>query len=524
MPFGKTFTRLISLLALATTLTACEFLSPSPTNTPFASPVAPATKTPMTSPLPAPNSPLPTPTKLQAVSPLPTPTRAQAISVLPTPTIQPQGGPTESGSQFGVIPAAGALKHIIYDAGQPVAELSMFFMDTTTGKIDGWSLPGATPGQVMYSASADNRFVIAQTQSTGYLVDRTSNAIYQWPRSRLELVENLDASSNSMTPAISAHYLLFEAMAPHPTLQNAVQGTSRFIIARDDMSQAMTFTLRARITSGRPLALFSPDEKRLAVINWRALENPTTPDTDRWLHLVEVNTGKEEAISQLPAEGEASPRFAMAALPAGQEFAVVIQMQSADRPRTVIQRYTWQGKFSSGPTIDGAQAWLSPDGSLAAVEQWSGKTPSIQVVGIGQKADVFTVRGATMCYGDYGPFANRWLADSSGFVARTKDGFTLVALTPPALQAFPVNNLGQNDDPVPSPADANLFALGRLAVARSDGQRRSVTLAPALSPRPEHVAPWGATSKELRFSSQADPAHNPLCPGDTVFPAPTIER
>ncbi|HPL29540.1 MAG TPA: hypothetical protein PLG21_15950, partial [Anaerolineae bacterium] len=123
---------------------------------------------------------------LVACSPTPAPaTQASTLAAAPAasaapPSPTPTAAPSPPGLALASIPNPFDRRQLA--AGTPITQNGMFFIDVATGAIDAWSLRADDSAWPAYSASPDNRWVIALADDAAYAADRRSGAAFRWAR------------------------------------------------------------------------------------------------------------------------------------------------------------------------------------------------------------------------------------------------------------------------------------------------------------------------------------------------------
>ena len=376
-------------------------------------------------------------------------------------------------------------------AGEPITHFGMFFMDVASGEVEAWSLPRADGALVTYSTSSDSRWVLAYPSAAAYAVDRQSGAAFRWGRNSPRLV------------ALQGEHLLFRD-----------QGRTWVVGLR----QPEPALLPVKPAEG--CVALSPDGETAAVLSGRTLS------------LVRLADLSCRTVAELALPAGALDSLYLRAGPRGAWFAVEARVAegtgAARRTTRWIARYSWQGERLGELTLPG-DSWyapLSPDGRLIAwEEQLSSLTKAVVVADAATLAPRLRIVGATLCFYDLG--SGDWLADSSGLIVRTSEGYHivtrdgwLVALPSPGGVPLP-----DPDEPLPAPDRADLLAVGRRVVIDTTGKALAVATLDAGPDwdRPADLYPWGPDSTELRFALP-HLGHGGSC-GETEYLLPArVER
>lgn len=416
---------------------------------------------PKAAPAPAPSAPVETarpPAQMPVEAPAPPP---DPSALPPVPDVLAEPAP------------AGAFLRGTFRAGDRLSRDGVYFMGTATGAGESW-IPTQPHPFFGADISDDNRFITARTTEREYLIDRTTGSVWLW-----------DAGQRFLLLA-SAHGFLFSEVRADPQTANRTP-TGRYFWAGPD------FRLRRVSASGAAggwytRALLSPDGSRLAL-----LRHPM-------LLTVDLTSG-ETASLELPG----TPAVVGAGLEpttTGFEVRIMTNAGETNLPRwhTLIRRFNWQGMPQGDLRIPGNYVFFSPDGRWVAWEDWSaGDLAPVTVL-----ADAASLQprlralGATPCFRAVSSGGTRWLADSSGLVVDTDDGYRIFTVNGRLEERPAFAGRLWKDEPQPAPDRPDLFALGRTGVSDGAGARAlRVSLDGFVTPA--SLEPWGATSAELRF-------------------------
>lgn len=464
------------------------------------------------------------------------------ISPAETATPIPTSPTTEPTGALPIRPAPGIFVRTDYRPGERIdATQGVFFMDTTTGAVEGWSLSGSTLAEegggavaILPTISDDNRFVAARGGKSWWLLDRSTGEAVVWNPADVALA------------GFGRRHLLFERGLggdPNPEFRG------EYTVLDDRLQPVSTFKTE-HAGRGHPPVLFSPDERTLAI----AAGSKSWSDYTR-IHLVDVETGAARLLCDLPPAPEGylagPPNFTI--LTGGQEFGFHLTYAPEwdnekgavrDLPgKTLVRRYAWDGTQRAEFWLRAASPFFSPDGKLFAYDEAqrlvrgeadgpSDYWPNVVVADGMTGAPKLRVHSASLWYGDGLGFL-RWLADSSGLVVAIRpadtasdpaipwwrrSGFATVAASGGAVQRMKVveDNLA---GPVPAPDRPDLFALGHQAVF--DARSGRTVSANVSEEWPADIAPWGSTSREIRFGL---PHGGHGGGGPKAFLNPVIER
>lgn len=366
-------------------------------------------------------------------------------------------------ADLGIRDATGDVVHRQFDPDEIVDRPGIYFLDTTTGKLDHWSLADGRFAQ--YNVTGDNRWIQAWDSQELFLIDRQEGTAVAWPIDR---------------------QVGLAAMADHALLA----GQERYILTSKGLLEAapLEAVRPPEDPAARQAALFSKDGRFLALL------------TDHTLHVMETGTGELTArVQVLPGgSGHAAGYVSLEYSNLDDEFVVSVFSQGEGEPggRTDY-RYAWTGELRGESTAPEVGA-LSPDRSLAA--SWTdlaGILPAVVISDVASGEPLFRVRGVTLCDFDLGVMDQPWLSDSSGLVVRTGAGHRILTREG-ALVDTPAfaGHSGLFREPQPAPDRPDLFAIGRTKVVDGTGK---VLAEAKLAENPGHLPPWGFTSRELRF-------------------------
>lgn len=165
---------------------------------------------------------------------------------------------------------------------------------------------------------------------------------------------------------------------------------------------------------------------------------------------------------------------------------------------TVIRRYNWQGEKLAEYRVVGRLAEISPDGRLAATRAYLSFTSSVSLFDLSTGKPLFRVAGA---------FGGTWLAGDKEFLVNTLDFGGRLVSTGGAMRAAPARprrDFWYMGFPLPSPADANLFAWGPVVLDRAGQVVAESPLAESTG-RFIRVMQWTPSGREVYFSVEPAP-------------------
>jgi hypothetical protein len=432
-----------------------------------------------------------------------------------------------------------------------------FFMDTVTGEVKGVRVPlgavttvptpsaGGTaefPSAHFYQVAGGGRWVwvFAAPPNTGVLYDRRTGNSWTWDPMQLRL------------HAASANYFLFERVTGP---SQPIDGTGDYLIADAAQKPVAEFALGASWWA--PGSLIS-DDGEAAV--WTVEKGNSTHPYTYHLHIAGVSnpTPRELFTTTLEtlAEQDSAGGYVTARSTA-QGFTVKTVRREAlaypaaryPEPGEVVA-FDWQGRELSRHADPGGVR--SPDGKYIVYEtslrydgggggEFGGDRWQAVVVARADGTELFRVRSASILYGDGIP-EQRWLADSSGFVAMIKrddegqptrsrvqyvyaiirtDG-TIEQL--PSLPPVPAPVRWFEDDfrrgPFPHPTDPALLSFGHFQLLNLN-TGTWLSARPTYDDGPVHIDPWAAGPGEMVFGL---PHGGHGGTGPPVLLAPKVDR
>jgi hypothetical protein len=364
--------------------------------------------------------------------------------------------------------AAGPFERQQLNAGEVVGRPGVFFLQVSTGEVEAWALPGEENAR--YSASPDNRWVIAYTPSATYAADRRSGAAYRW-----------DGSSTRLLAAQGDFLVLLE------------NGQVR--IAEPGHPELVALPIRPA-DANSPTVVISADGGTAAILNGRTLYR---------VQLASATCAPMAEVADLT--GSMVTSAGLGTTRRGDAIVVTSYLSpgvSTDhQPAQRIQRYSWQGERLGEVTVPRASLCLvSPDGRWVAWEErLSEMTQAVVVADAATLAPRFRVLSATLCYWGYG-FAD-WLADSSGLIVRTNEGYRILSADGKLGDVLTQDGkpLSPNYELLPAPDRGDLMAVYRKAVVDLAGRTlAAANLGSGTWNQPADLYPWGYNSNEMRFA------------------------
>ena len=217
-------------------------------------------------------------------------------------------------------------------------EHGIFFLETASGQVEGWQIPGDPP-LVSYSSSPDQRFVRAFSRPNFYLVDRVTGFSIEW-----------DSSSGVR--------LVGE---PTPDGRALFERAGRTVpVALEPGLPAVDGLLDAPGVSST--AVFAPSGDRFFAIRRGGL------------HVVDAPTGESKQLMTLRSGGA----FDLHTL-APVEDGFLLLERASSAPKINIWRYDWEGNVVGqasvpigGRTLSIHSVLLSPGDSTIA---WEDRLP-----------------------------------------------------------------------------------------------------------------------------------------------------
>ncbi|MCC7365173.1 MAG: SH3 domain-containing protein [Dehalococcoidia bacterium] len=437
-----------------------------------------------------------------------TPTAAASPTPFPSPSSTPGPGLVQ------IEPAPGAFEQRTFASGERIPwHEGVFFMDTSTGAITGIRVAGAAPTSEYISMTVCHagRWVSAQRgpEPFVYLFDRDTGRAWRYP------------STTLLLEAATAGELVFAALA-HVGDKDSFIESGEYLFADADMREVdrivlpgvSNYTRWSRQAGTFSIAYL--DDKglfRMWLLDGHELRDvrfPGVPGKQPWGADLEPDArgGFRGIMSYYEVRSDVrqpigDPTYVtVRVLPTGEvtEF----------RPATGLP-------FESG----------SPDGRYIAEEVTLFQRPAIGegtgerwtavTVSDGGGEPLFCIRSAAIRYGDNLP-SDRWLADSSGFVAQFRGdigrpydfrhGIVRLDGSIELLPRVPLEEdqwfrSPRNLGPVPAPFDADLLSFGRFYLYN---RRTGSWFIPDLEDEngPAHWggddSPWAGRPGEMMFA------------------------
>jgi hypothetical protein len=455
-----------------------------------------------------------------------------------------------------VHPAPSTWETGTFAPGGPIDwQQGVFFMDTATGEVHGVRVsvskvtrtPTPAPGGAaeppsvnFYQVAGGGRWILAFVAPplSGVLYERPTGNSWTWDDAQLRL------------RAVSTNYFLFERVTGP---SQPIDGTGEYIIADATLKPVAQFSLGKSWWAPAPLI---SDDGQAAV--WTVEKGESGHAYQYRLHIAGVtnpvprevfvtsleSVGKEDTVAGY-AKAEATGAGFIVRKVTRDPFAYPAALYPEPSEEVA---FDWQGRQLSRRAAPGGL--LSPDGRYLVYEvslrydggggsEGGGDRWQALVVARADGTELFRVRSASFLYGDGIP-EQRWLADSSGFVALIKrddegapgwpqvqyavihtDG-TIQPLPP--LPPVPAPRRWFESDfirgPVPHPTDPALLSFGHFQLLDlRTGTWRSVRA--TNDDGPGHIDPWAAGPREMVFGLPHG-GHGGL--GLPVLLAPKVDR
>lgn len=392
----------------------------------------------------------------------------------PAPSPPPPGASSTPGAP-GTPSAGGGLRVTHYGPNDTLDQPGIYFLNTQTGAVEGWSVEDRKDGEVwVHVPSADNRLVAAWDiygADRGYVVDRATGATFEFGSGDWQPL--LQAGSGISGDLVATdRIVVLKESKPH-----GQPGLSLRLLELSDGSTRDILVDAAIIEPGASGAL-SPDERHLAFAAGRVVF---------W---IDLTTGTVQRLF------ESSELVGLLFEPEGD--GLLIREGAA-----TTKLLSWDGSIRDYPP---SELVGSPDQTLAA--RWQAVVPPLvqgpsftpalgytEVLDEATGSPRFRVLGAVL----QAPGApQRWLSDSSGVVMQTVEGFVVVSPAGEVTQRLPGAGGTAVDWPIPAPDDPSLFALGIRGFVRNGD---APVLYPPVGPIAAslQLSPWGTSSAEVRI-------------------------
>lgn len=445
-------------------------------------------------------------------------------NVLPVPaTPEPAASPQPYGNLFFLESSRSVFERVEFAPNDVIGwRTGVFFMDTGTGAMTGYRLRDEFQGHGNQVTVAGPRFVLARDSRDGssFLLDRTTGQERRWDGQRWEVV------------AATETFLVFAE-------RKEGSQTGRHVIARADLAEGVEYNSRDtvwtfRLTRGGRAAVTSHGRPNEVV-------------------LVNLADGTSAVVFTAPVELDGKPAISVQALEGtADSFTAIVEYYRSPAgaegppgtPVFLTQHVSWDGALLDSSVGLSPVESTSPDGRHVVREtllhfkpfmgEGSGEIWPATVLFDAAGRELLRLRSAGLSYGDNLP-RNRWLADSSGFVAIIRDpGEPPVPLLPyryavvslkGEIDILPMPPVGTEawhtrpniNGPVPSPLDPDLLCFGRGYLYN---RRTGLWFIPRLTDPngPAHLfpndSPWAAAPGEMVFA----PGHG----GHGGFYAPAL--
>lgn len=392
--------------------------------------------------------------------------------------------------------APGAFRRTLYEPGamlNPDRE-GAYFMNATTGKTEGWSMAGEMEGVLVFGIGPDNRYVVARTESTGYLADRTTQKVISWNRAEVDLVTAIHGRLLfEGTRHIGGTVGTYTGSDFGPV--GHLEGTRKYWVLADTLEIITEFQLEGEpgAQTVPDQALFAPGGGMLALTAagglWMIDVKP-----DGQIKRLADGTG---TLQDLPGVADRT------------EFAFLVKGEGS----TSIWKGNWStGRVGDPRTLPSRRVHLSPDGSLAAWESVAGEFIPTVVISdlVLNNNHRFRADGATACSNwslNSGP---RWVG-SQGVAVNTREGRRLIT-TERTVVAMKALESPRFDIPMAAPGSSGLLAyqewgdgatwsVGTIRPDGTFGHRLTIDGTNRFFPARAQSL-WGSNADEVRFTLQ----------------------
>ena len=466
-----------------------------------------------------------------------------------TPEPSPTAGPTNTPAPLDVLSAIQAIQvtRTEFAPGEEIglgAFSSVGYMDTTDGSATVWNATGPNGFGInaLFRPLDDELDMVHMFDIGGFGArSRPSDAVLQLSRDRgWTWAEGLGYAG------YAEPYLILRE-----TLSNDVPPLYHVLeIEEGGLSLVTTLNLFSGDDGAGPFAssfaLLAPDQLYATLTHEGA--------SDLRLVVVGLPGGDPKTVVEPEPPTEGARPFTLSLKSAGERLAWEVHWYLAlgeGFDFGEARRYTVRGdrveSVEDLPTL--AAGRLSPDGRYILRDEPLREVPTMQGIGEifpaaalydAETGDpIFRVRSALLAYGHPGNFASpegmpRWLADSSGFVARITtggskgrdaifraDGSGFEELPPPPE----VVNEGQEryvHGFIPAPDDPDLLTWSGIALYnRDDGTW--LTLQPGENTGGSFANPWLESSEKMVFGFTRGSIGSGSGPENGVFLQPSIE-
>lgn len=440
-----------------------------------------------------------------------TPTAAPSPAATPTPGATGTPAPGVAAIER----ASGQWETLTFARGERIVlPNGIAFMDTETGEVMGYrAYPPDVQAFSAYIPSPGGRLVAAQSQELSTILNRETGEEWQWPPYQLFVVllgddfvvfaeatrqqaiwpprslDTLHATDASMQPLASFELPVLADQWPR---REWVAGPGRTAFAADRQG-----VYRVDIETGDVEELYAPEPIENYDIN-----------VQRW------DSRGDRLVATYrfdPTWGDSGPVD-----PTAEGFTrqVVLDPATGDI-RGVHDSPTGNYAWAAFISPDGRYAVYDSNYHVGHVEEgFVDRIPYLTLVDLETGDPVWRMRSAGLGTGDF-LVDNRWLPDSSGFLAAVAPG------TPEAnsrremrhaiiwldgqielLPQGPVEGewygIAMNQAPVASPDDPDLFSFGRISLYN---RATDEWVSPAIpEDGPDHTSPWGSESDEMRMA------------------------
>lgn len=373
-------------------------------------------------------------------------------------------------------PVTDGLVRVEFASGDVIHQPGIYFLNTETGRGEGWVPAQPTGVDYFYARVADdNRFIIAScTPEYDCIFDREAGTFWRW-------------SAPFAVYLADERGVLFGEQVSEPKQPWRTLG--RLIWAGPDMRPLYTFRLHDGEYALRD-SFLSPDGQYLALLSDEGalVRFDLATGNLKTLATFELATGVRQTMALVEGLIQVTTRTSKDGGPPPHWY---------ER----VTRYDWDGSVIKDIALPGTRATFSPDGQWITWEEWpqDGLAP-MTVVGDAKTLEPrLQALGATTCFAMLDSSGgSRWLSDSSGLVVDSGDGYRLLTLDGELRRLPAFEGLDWRFEPVPAPDNPDLFALGRIAVSDGAGTKQlGITLDGFVTPFGDD--PWGPDSTEMRF-------------------------
>ncbi|MQA00480.1 MAG: hypothetical protein GEU80_14315 [Dehalococcoidia bacterium] len=498
--------RLVSRALLTLTLTAllgaCSDETPAAEPSTTASPTASAPAATSTSP-----PPTATRTPEASATALPDP-EIRAVAPVALDIERLDAGETDAFVQYQLA------------SGEPVTKDGTYLLNAATGEIEGWAHVDDDGMHPVSSPDGDWLASVGGSPETVVLIERATGAAWSWERAALAMLSYPDAEGRtvfrSADQAVHIVRLAEEVttlagfeITPSPTPRRPPPAIPLWPSDQRSRPNMPAFAVAAP-EGDRWLLFDNPgDEVRVFLLH---AEAPTVvdrlPSQDGGQVMLSFSIGRPNAQgvtvairhSSKPDDKDSSLPVSLRAVTYGWDGGKV---RSADTPAPLLVN---EDGLGLGATFD---VLTSPDGTLVA---WERELPYARNDGLGGHLDFPAVYVASVEAGEplfravrtaIGTYLGGldWLADGSGVVVGTPEGWGVLRADGSAVDPLPFGREDVFEMPRPSPTDSDRFAIGLGVYNRAGNLLHSATVEPD-DPNSGTFGPatWTSDGEELVFA------------------------